>query len=124
MNVYSFPLFLLLIVCALSLITSQQTYRVLFNQIQKERRFTEMLDSEYDKFQIELEQDNKDTKQVQKSETIRITTEKLDEVLNTASEVFITRIRLQNDLYSLNSSLFELKKIIEIDSNIRKNEEP
>ena len=77
-------------------------------------------DSEVQK--IELEQDNKDIKQIQKSETIRITTEKLDEVLNTASEVFITRIRLQNDLYSLNSSLFELKKIIEIDSNIRKNE--
>ena len=71
MNLYTFPLFLLLIVCALSLITSQQTYRVLFNQIQKERRFTEMLDSEYDKFQIELEQD------IKSSRVERVASEKL-----------------------------------------------
>ena len=43
------------------------------------------------------------------SDTIRITTEKLDEVLNVASEVFITRIRLQNDISTLNSSMNLLK---------------
>ena len=43
------------------------------------------------------------------SDTIRITTEKLDEVLNVASEVFITRIRLQNDISTLNSSMSLLK---------------
>ena len=43
------------------------------------------------------------------SDTIRITTDKLDEVLNVASEVFITRIRLQNDISTLNSSMNLLK---------------
>ena len=43
------------------------------------------------------------------NETIRITTDKLDDVLNVASEVFITRIRLQNDISTLNSSMGLLK---------------
>ena len=43
------------------------------------------------------------------NDTIRITTDKLDDVLNVASEVFITRIRLQNDISTLNSSMSLLK---------------
>ena len=43
------------------------------------------------------------------NDTIRITTDKLDDVLNVASEVFITRIRLQNDISTLNNSMGLLK---------------
>jgi len=46
------------------------------------------------------------------TESIRVPTEKLDNVLNTASEVFITRIRLQNDVAALSSVLYQFKQTL------------
>jgi two-component system chemotaxis sensor kinase CheA len=43
------------------------------------------------------------------TESIRVPTDKLDNVLNTASEVFITRIRLQNDVAALGAVLYPFK---------------
>jgi chemotaxis protein histidine kinase CheA/ActR/RegA family two-component response regulator len=43
------------------------------------------------------------------TESIRVSTDKLDAVLNTASEVFITRIRLQNDVAALGGVLSPFK---------------
>ncbi len=43
------------------------------------------------------------------SETIRINSEKLDELLNTASEIFITRIRFQNEISSIKQLLKSFK---------------
>ena len=48
---------------------------------------------------------------IPQDETIRIPAQKLDDVLNTASEVFITRIRLQNDLHVLTQSFYNLEKL-------------
>tara|TARA_Y100001978_G_C23616235_1_gene396102 strand:- start:68 stop:349 length:282 start_codon:yes stop_codon:yes gene_type:complete len=62
MSLQNLMLFVSLIVCALSVITSQQTYRVLFNQMQKEKKLTEILDGENDKFHIELEKDIKSSR--------------------------------------------------------------
>ena len=45
-------------------------------------------------------------------ENIRVPASKLDDVLNTASEVFINRIRLQNDTEALSGSLYFLEKLI------------
>jgi two-component system, chemotaxis family, sensor kinase CheA len=44
-------------------------------------------------------------------ETIRVPANRLDDVLNTASEVFITRIRLQNDVQVLTGAINGLEKI-------------
>jgi len=46
------------------------------------------------------------------TESIRVPTDKLDNVLNTASEVFITRIRLQNDVGALGSALYQFKQTL------------
>ena len=62
MSISNLVLFMLLLVFSLSLVTAQQTHRALFNQMQKEKRLTELLDSEYDKFQIELEKDIKSSR--------------------------------------------------------------
>ena len=45
-------------------------------------------------------------------ESIRVPTEKLDEVLNTASEIFIGRIRLQSELAALDVALHQFKKAL------------
>lgn len=45
-------------------------------------------------------------------ETLRVSTSKLDEVLNTASEVFVTRIRLQSDVAALTRAVADLQKIV------------
>jgi len=45
-------------------------------------------------------------------ESIRVPTEKLDEVLNTASEIFIGRIRLQSELASLGVAVQQFKKAL------------
>lgn len=45
-------------------------------------------------------------------ESIRVPTEKLDEVLNTASEIFIGRIRLQSELAALDAALHQFKKAL------------
>ena len=44
------------------------------------------------------------------TETIRVPTDKLDDVLNTASEIFVSRIRLQNDVSLLGRALEQLKR--------------
>jgi two-component system chemotaxis sensor kinase CheA len=46
-------------------------------------------------------------------ETIRIATEKLDDVLNTASEIFINRIRLKGELGVMDTAIRDLKKAVE-----------
>lgn len=48
-----------------------------------------------------------------KDETLRVPTSKLDDVLNTASEVFVTRIRLQSDVASLTKAVNELQNILQ-----------
>ena len=62
MRLLNITVYLLLLFCALSLVTAQQSYRILFNKVQKEKRLTEALDSEFDKFQIELENDIKSSR--------------------------------------------------------------
>ena len=52
-----------------------------------------------------------DEKGGQPEENIRVPAGKLDEVLNTASEVFITRIRLQNDIQVLSNAINNLERI-------------
>ena len=52
-----------------------------------------------------------DEKGGQPGENIRVPAGKLDEVLNTASEVFITRIRLQNDIQVLSNAINNLERI-------------
>ena len=46
-------------------------------------------------------------------ESLRISSEKLDEVLNTASEIFIGRIRFQNEISSLGQYLGSSKAVLE-----------
>jgi two-component system chemotaxis sensor kinase CheA len=46
------------------------------------------------------------------TDSIRVPTNKLDNVLNTASEVFITRIRLQHDVAALGSVLYPFKQTL------------
>ena len=46
-------------------------------------------------------------------ETLRVPTSKLDDVLNTASEVFVTRIRLQSDVAALSNAVAELQNIVQ-----------
>lgn len=46
------------------------------------------------------------------TDTIRLATHKLDEVLNTASEIFISRIRLQNDIAAIGNSIKDFKTTI------------
>jgi len=45
-------------------------------------------------------------------ETLRVPTSKLDDVLNTASEVFVTRIRLQSDISALTEAVGELQNLL------------
>jgi two-component system chemotaxis sensor kinase CheA len=47
------------------------------------------------------------------AESIRIPTQKLDEVLNSASEVFISRIRLASDVADLNAAITHFKTTLE-----------
>jgi len=49
-------------------------------------------------------------------ETLRVPTSKLDDVLNTASEVFVTRIRLQSDIIALNQAVGELQSVLQSSS--------
>lgn len=46
-------------------------------------------------------------------DTLRVPTAKLDDVLNTASEVFVTRIRLQSDVAGLTQAVADLQKMVE-----------
>jgi two-component system, chemotaxis family, sensor kinase CheA len=46
-------------------------------------------------------------------DSLRVPTAKLDDVLNTASEVFVTRIRLQSDVAGLTQAVGELQRMIE-----------
>jgi two-component system chemotaxis sensor kinase CheA len=46
------------------------------------------------------------------TESIRVPTAKLDDVLNTASEVFITRIRLQHDVAAISSAIKQFKQTL------------
>jgi two-component system chemotaxis sensor kinase CheA len=45
------------------------------------------------------------------TDSIRIATQKLDDVLNTASEIFVTRIRLQNDMQAIRSAIQQLDQM-------------
>ena len=45
-------------------------------------------------------------------ETLRVPTSKLDDVLNTASEVFVTRIRLQSDISALTEAVGDLQSLL------------
>lgn len=46
-------------------------------------------------------------------DTLRVPTSKLDDVLNTASEVFVTRIRLQTDIAALTQAVSDLQKMVQ-----------
>src|SRR5207253_1888622 len=46
-------------------------------------------------------------------DSIRIPTQKLDDVLNTASEVFISRIRLAGDVADLSTKVRQLKQALQ-----------
>jgi two-component system chemotaxis sensor kinase CheA len=50
---------------------------------------------------------------VRPAESIRIPTEKLDDVLNTASEVFISRIRLSSDVAAMNTAIRQFKHTLQ-----------
>ena len=59
------------------------------------------------------EADAKDDNNNKKTdESIRVPAGKLDELLNTASEVFINRIRLQNDTQLLSNSIMSIERLI------------
>jgi two-component system, chemotaxis family, sensor kinase CheA len=74
------------------------------------------LHREYDDVFEELEvlPVNKSSEAINKTpiveESIRVPANKLDDVLNTASEVFITRIRLQNDIKVLSNEIRNVEK--------------
>jgi two-component system, chemotaxis family, sensor kinase CheA len=55
-------------------------------------------------------------------ETIRIATEKLDAVLNTASEIFISRIRIQNETHAMGAGIRELSEAL-ARGGLRQNED-
>ncbi len=46
------------------------------------------------------------------SESIRVNTEKLDEVLNTASEIFVSRIKFQGEINSIKNLVTSFKQIL------------
>ena len=46
------------------------------------------------------------------ADSIRIATQKLDDVLNTASEIFVTRIRLQNDMQGIRGAVQQLDQML------------
>lgn len=46
-------------------------------------------------------------------DTLRVPTSKLDDVLNTASEVFVTRIRLQSDIAALTQAVSDMQKMVQ-----------
>ncbi len=46
------------------------------------------------------------------AESIRVNTEKLDEVLNTASEIFVSRIKFQSEINSIKSLVKSFKQIL------------
>ena len=74
-----------------------------------------------DKYQeIKIQKKEKDAAEAQNNsptfvgaeETLRVPTSKLDDVLNTASEVFVTRIRLQSDISALTEAVGELQSLL------------
>ena len=74
-----------------------------------------------DKYQeIKIQKKEKEVGEVQNiipaagvaEETLRVPTSKLDDVLNTASEVFVTRIRLQSDISALTEAVGELQSLL------------
>jgi two-component system chemotaxis sensor kinase CheA len=52
-------------------------------------------------------------RQQRASESIRVPTEKMDDVLNTASEVFIGRIRLASDVAAMHSAIHDFKQTLQ-----------
>lgn len=56
-------------------------------------------------------------------DSLRVPTAKLDDVLNTASEVFVTRIRLQADLSGLTQAVADLQKMIAARQFVASDEE-
>jgi two-component system, chemotaxis family, sensor kinase CheA len=56
-------------------------------------------------------------------DSLRVPTAKLDDVLNTASEVFVTRIRLQADIAGLTQAVAELQKMVESRQFVASDEE-
>ena len=63
-----------------------------------------------------VEKDNKKT-----SESLRVSSEKLDEVLNTASEIFIGRIRFQNEITSIQNFIKSFKTSVDRASDLQKS---
>lgn len=55
------------------------------------------------------------------SETLRVSSEKLDEVLNTASEIFIGRIRFQNEISSVQNFIKSFKSMMDRASDFQKS---
>lgn len=53
------------------------------------------------------------------AETLRVSSDKLDEVLNTASEIFIGRIRFQNEITALENFLKSFKSSLERASDLQ-----
>jgi two-component system chemotaxis sensor kinase CheA len=55
------------------------------------------------------------------SESLKVSSEKLDEVLNTASEIFIGRIRFQNEITSIQNFMKSFKSSVDRASELQKS---
>ena len=55
------------------------------------------------------------------SESLKVSSEKLDEVLNTASEIFIGRIRFQNEISSIQNFMKSFKSSVDRASDLQKS---
>ncbi len=55
------------------------------------------------------------------SESLKVSSEKLDEVLNTASEIFIGRIRFQNEISSIHNFMKSFKSSVDRASDLQKS---
>ena len=62
-----------------------------------------------------------DKEKAKNSESLKVSSEKLDEVLNTASEIFIGRIRFQNEITSIQNFMKSFKSSVDRASDLQKS---
>lgn len=68
-----------------------------------------------------MEKNIGEKEKVKNSETLKVSSEKLDEVLNTASEIFIGRVRFQNEITSIQNFMKSFKSSVDRASELQKS---
>ena len=91
------------------------------SSITKESNLTNTRSGLPEEIKTKVEKIYPEREKIKNSESLRVSSEKLDEVLNTASEIFIGRIRFQNEITTIQGFIKSFKTSVDKASDFQKS---